>query len=198
MGRIQKIELITLGASQGGLDALTEIFKGLSEDFFIPIIAVYHRSRSSDWQFLKEHFAKQTSITIKEIFDSEIIRPGHIYFAPPDYHVLLEDRETLLLTLDERINFSRPSIDVLFKSASQIYKRSLMGILLTGANTDGAEGLCQIARAGGYTLVQTPTEAASPTMPKGALDICGNEVDAVENLINISKIMNSANAYYGI
>ena len=198
MGNIQKVELITIGVSHGGLEALTEIFSRLSPNFKIPVIVIYHRSVDSDWNFLNEYFSRHTLSKIFEVSDSDKIEPGCIYFATGGYHLLLENKDTMILNLDDRINYSRPSIDIFFDSASQTYTDKLMGILLTGANTDGAEGLCKIARAGGYTVVQDPAEAISPVMPQAAINICGAELDAVASLKNISEIMNNADTFHRI
>jgi len=194
MGDIRSMELAAIGTSHGGLAALAAIFKNLSEDFILPVIIAYHRSRKSSWAYLEEYFSGFCRFKIKEVEDLEVIKPGCIYFAPAGYHAIFEDHALMSVILDDYFNYSRPSIDILFDSAVECYKNRLMGILLTGANTDGAKGLCRIAKAGGYTVVQDPSEAVAGVMPQGALDIC--RPDSVENLNGISRLMNEANACF--
>lgn len=194
MGKIKSIDMIVMGASHGGLEAIAGIFENLSGDFELPVIIVYHRSKQSDHDFFLDYFSRFTALKTLECGDNERIKNGCIYFAPPDYHIMIEDRSKMSLYYDEPVNYSRPSVDILFDSACRVYKNRLMGILLTGANSDGAAGLCSIASEGGLTVVQDPNEAVAPMMPKSALELC--KVDAVETLGNIAEIMNLANSYY--
>jgi len=194
MGNIKSIELIVIGASYGGIEALTVIFRNMSKIFKIPVIVVYHRGKESNSGYLEKYFSEYTTCKIREIEDNESIHQGTIYIAPADYHVLLEDFSSISLVLDDPVNYSRPSIDLLFISAGKIFKNHVMAVLLTGANSDGACGISHIAGNGGYTIVQNPAEALIPVMPQSALDIC--EVDEIANLDKISEIMNQANSCF--
>jgi two-component system chemotaxis response regulator CheB len=150
------VDAIVVGASAGGVEALLKIFAVIGADFRLPIITVLHLSDERRSQ-LAHVFQSRLPITVKEADDKEIIAPGTLYFAAPGYH------------LSERVFHSRPSIDILFASAADAYGPRLAGILLTGANNDGARGLLQIKLAGGLTVVQDPAEAQSRTMPEAAL-----------------------------
>lgn len=159
---------IVIGASAGGLYAIRDLLIRLPSDFEIPIIIVQHLSPSSE-NYMVEFLNKSTSLKIKEIDEKEPIKPNMVYIAPPNYHVLIEEDETFSLSADEKVNYSRPSIDVLFYSASDIYMKSLIGVVLTGANDDGARGLFTIRKNGGLGIVQTPASAEAPQMPTAAI-----------------------------
>lgn len=161
-------DAIVIGASAGALEALSAILPALSADFPLPIIIVVHvpPDRRS---ILSELFQSKCLVRVKEAEDKEPIAAGTIYFAPPDYHLLVEAGRTLALSSDEPVLYSRPSIDVLFESAADVYGAGLVGIVLTGANHDGAMGLRAIAEAGGTALVQEPADAFASAMPEAAL-----------------------------
>ncbi|MBA2688398.1 MAG: chemotaxis protein CheB, partial [Gemmatimonadaceae bacterium] len=148
--------IAVIGTSWGGLAALTEIIAGLPRDFPIPIAVVQHRSKDSD--LLVGLLQDVSGLCIRDAEDKEPLCAGTIYIAPPDYHMLVE-REYVSLTVDSPVRFSRPSIDVLFKSASDTFGANTIGVVLTGANEDGAGGLARIAARGGKTIVQDPEEA---------------------------------------
>ncbi|HEY8400524.1 MAG TPA: chemotaxis protein CheB [Cytophagaceae bacterium] len=112
---------------------------------------------------------------VKEGEEKEPIREGYVYFAPPDYHMLVDYDETISLSKDEKVNFSRPSIDVLFESAADVFGSSLIGIILTGSSSDGANGLLKIKKNGGLTIVQSPEEAEYRLMPEAALKLSGTQ-----------------------
>jgi two-component system chemotaxis response regulator CheB len=133
-------------------------------------VVVLHRGKhyASD---LESILQRKVKLTVKEIEEKEIMRPGYVYLAPANYHVLIEENRTFSFDLFTLVNHSRPSIDVTFESAAEVFTSRLMGILLTGANKDGAQGLKIIAEKGGFTIVQDPLEAESGTMPKSALEI---------------------------
>lgn len=152
------------------MNALTQLFKAIPADYEIPILVVQHRLKSKDNYFIT-YYDEFTRINVMEAEEKCAIAAGNIYFAPADYHLLVEEDKTVSLTVDERVNFSRPSIDVLFESASEVYAAGLIGILLTGANNDGAAGLRTIQKNGGLAIVQNPQEAEFPAMPQSALDI---------------------------
>ena len=159
-------ELVVIGVSAGGLQALSTLVAGLAPDFTLPIVVVQHRSRDSD--ALCDVIQECSDIPVHEITDKEPIEERNLYIAPPDYHVLVE-RGYFSLSVEEPVRFSRPSIDVTFESASDAYGAGVIGVVLTGANHDGARGLRRIVDAGGTAIVQDPATAEVSVMPKGAL-----------------------------
>jgi two-component system chemotaxis response regulator CheB len=162
---------VVIGVSAGAIEALSVLLPALPPDYPLPVLIVVHvpRDRSSA---LAELFRTRCPLEVKEAEDKEPIRPGVIYFAPPDYHLLVEPDRRLSLSSDEPVLFSRPSIDVLFESAADVYGETLLGVVLTGANSDGAHGLRAICDAGGSAWVQDPTTAHSALMPQAALTAC--------------------------
>lgn len=172
-------QLIVIGASYGGTDALSRLLPSLSNVTNLPIIIVQHMKASFD-SFLANQLNNSCKHHVKEARDGDVIREGAIYIAPGDYHVLVENNRTLALSKDTQVKFARPSIDVLFQSASDVFKSHLIGLLLTGANDDGAEGIFYINRAGGITIVQDPSSAVMPIMPKAAISKGG--VDKILSL----------------
>lgn len=162
------IQAITLGASAGGVSALLNLFHGLPPDFRIPLVCVLHLPDDRHSQ-LAEVFSRRLGRPVTEARDKQEVAPGMIYFAGPGYHLSVERDRSFSLSQEERVYFSRPSIDILFASAADAYGPALLGVLLTGANEDGAHGLAQIKQSGGYTIVQDPREAQVATMPKAAL-----------------------------
>ena len=145
-----------------------KILPRLEKHFFIPIVIIMHRNTTSD-SALTELLSSRTSLQVKEAEDKDALEPGCIYLAPPDYHLLIEADGTLSLDASERVHYSRPSIDVSFMSAALAFKNELAGILLSGANADGAQGIKVIKESGGYTIVQDPQEASVGYMPQQAL-----------------------------
>lgn len=166
---------IVIGTSFGGLEALKEILPKLPEDFPIPIIIVLHIGENNNDIFVNL-LSELCHLPIKEAESNEPILPGHIYFAPPNYHLLIESDFTFSLSTSEKINYSRPSIDVLFESAAWAYQTKLIGLILTGANSDGAKGLKLVKELGGKTIIQNPCNALSPAMPRFALKIAKPEI----------------------
>ncbi|MBD7940506.1 chemotaxis protein CheB [Brevundimonas guildfordensis] len=162
---------VVIGASAGGVQALLALLPSLPADFPWPVLVVLHvpADRSN---VLAGLFEAKCSLEVKEAEDKETVRPGVVYFAPSDYHLLIEENGDLALSSDEAINYSRPSIDVLFESAADAYGERLVGIILTGANNDGAAGLAAVAAAGGVALVQDPAAAYARTMPQAARQAC--------------------------
>ncbi|MCF6757044.1 chemotaxis protein CheB [Pseudomonas balearica] len=167
-GREPPLEAVVIGTSAGGLAALSRLVSGLSSHFPLPILVVQHVPAGTPTQ-LAEIFQRKTGLRVKEADEKEALRPATLYFAPPGYHLLLESDRSLSLSQDDAVHFSRPSIDVLFESAADALGPALLGILLTGANEDGAAGLAAIHYAGGLTIVQDPAEAEVDTMPRAAL-----------------------------
>jgi two-component system chemotaxis response regulator CheB len=158
--------IIVVGASWGGLAALNRLIGGLPPDFEAPLIIVQHRSRHAD-NLLASLLQAVTPLQVVEIEDKEPLLPGTVYIAPANYHVLVEDGH-LSLTTDPLVRYSRPSIDVTFFSAADTYLGSTVGVVLTGANDDGARGLRHIVDRGGRAVVQDPATAESPVMPHAA------------------------------
>jgi two-component system chemotaxis response regulator CheB len=159
---------IVIGASAGALEALTVILPALPASFPLPLIIVVHVPADKK-SVLAELFRAKCRINVVEAEDKEPLCPGTAYFAPPDYHLLVETNNTLSLSNEEPVLFSRPSIDVLFESAADAFGSDVTAIVLTGANHDGAAGLEAVARAGGAALVQDPTKAFAAAMPEGAI-----------------------------
>jgi two-component system chemotaxis response regulator CheB len=160
-------EIVVVGTSWGGLTALKELIQGLPNDFGLPLVVVQHRHRQSD-HLLSSLLQDGTSLCVCEVEDKAPIEMGNVYIAPADYHLLVEDGHFALST-DEPVRFSRPSIDVAFVSAADTYRERSVGVVLTGANADGAEGLKRIVERGGLAFVQLPQTAESPAMPSAAI-----------------------------
>ena len=161
-----KTSVIVIGASWGGLAALTRVINDLPADFDVPIVIVQHRSRHAD-NLLAGLLQDATPLRVVDAEDKEPLLPGGVYIAPANYHMLV-DNGHLSLTTDPTVRFSRPSIDVTLMSAADTYPDSTIGVILTGANDDGARGLRHIVDRGGRAIVQDPATAESPVMPHAA------------------------------
>jgi two-component system chemotaxis response regulator CheB len=188
---------VVIGVSTGGIDALKVLLPALPASFPLPIAIVQHRDRRSDG-FLADYLNAMTKIAVSEAEDKEPFCAAHAYLAPAGYHLLIESDRSLSLTVDERVNYSCPSIDVLFESAAQVFAQSLIGIVLTGANADGAQGLKAIKAHGGLAVVQDPQTAAATAMPTAALK--ATQVDHVLPLERIAPLlthMSTRNEVYG-
>jgi two-component system chemotaxis response regulator CheB len=159
-------DLVMIGVSAGGLDAVCALLQGLPEDFGMTVVVVQHRSKDSD--ALCEVLQDCTPLPIHEATDKAPAEPGKVYLAPPDYHLLLDDGYFSLST-DPPEMYSRPSIDVAFESAADAYGARVVGVVLTGANRDGSRGLRRIVDRGGAALVQDPATAEVAVMPSAAL-----------------------------
>ena len=178
---------VAIGVSSGGLHALHMLLRALSKPFPLSLFIVQHRMRDAD-QMLVEYLERQTGFPIKEAEDKEAIRSGMAYLAPSDYHLLVEtDGRSLALSKDPAVHYARPSIDVLFESATVALGDALIGVVMTGASRDGAEGLQLIKQHGGYTIVQDPDSAESSLMPRAAID--ATEVDKIAALEDLAKIL---------
>jgi two-component system, chemotaxis family, protein-glutamate methylesterase/glutaminase len=164
-------EAVVIGASAGALEALSVILPALPAGFRLPLIVVVHVPPDKR-SMLAELFQAKCRIPVREAEDKEPINPGTVYFAPSDYHLLVETGKSLSLSSDEPVLFSRPSIDVLFESAADAYGSALIAIILTGANQDGAKGMRAVSEAGGVALVQNPDGAFASAMPEAAIEIC--------------------------
>lgn len=170
-------DIVVIGASWGGLRALEQIFAGLPEDFPTPIVVAQHRDDDSDDELLPRLLNRYTALRVADADDKAALEAGKILLAPPGYHVLVADG-CVELNVDEPVQFSRPSIDVLFETAADAYGRGTLGVLLTGSNADGAAGLLEIARRGGRTIVQDPATAERAEMPRAALEVMTPDVVA--------------------
>jgi two-component system chemotaxis response regulator CheB len=179
-------DLICIGASWGGLDAVSRLLADLPAAVELPVVLAQHRSADSRDGALAQLLGTYGSRKVQDAVDKVALEPGNVYIAPPDYHLLVE-RGSLALSVDERIQFARPSIDVLFESAADAYGSGVIGIILTGANEDGARGLARIKECGGVAVVQDPAEAARSTMPEAAM--AATAADAVLPLDAIGKFV---------
>jgi two-component system chemotaxis response regulator CheB len=159
--------VVALGTSWGGLSAMTKLLGALPAGYPIPIVVVQHRGKDSD-TLLVRLLQDATELNVCEIEDKDVLCAGTVHIAPADYHVLIE-AGYLSLTIEEPVRFSRPSIDVMFSSAADTYGSGAIGVVLTGANEDGARGLARIVRAGGHGLIQDPKTAEIPIMPAAAM-----------------------------
>ena len=163
-----RVDAIVVGASAGGIDALSALLPALPRDSAAPVFVVLHLPRERP-SLLVDIFQGKCALPVREAEDKEPVAPGTLYFAPPDYHLLIDAGPSIALSADGPVHYSRPSIDVLFESAALVYGTRLLGIVLTGANQDGAAGAAAVQQAGGITLVQNPESAQSSTMPASAL-----------------------------
>jgi two-component system chemotaxis response regulator CheB len=161
-------ELIVVGCSLGGMKALETILESLPAAFSVPIAIVQHRYRTSS-EGLPNYLRKHSKLPISDADDKQWIEKGHVYLAPANYHLLIENNE-LSLSVDEAVAYSRPSVDVLFESAAEAYRDKVIGVILTGANSDGARGAAAIKKRGGFVIVQDPKTAEAPSMPQSAID----------------------------
>ena len=190
--------IVVVGTSSGGLKALQTLLSGLPANFPLPLVIVQHRGKDSDAD-LCEFLDGVSSLPVSEPEDKEILLAGHVYLAPRDYHLLIEEKSFALST-ESPVAFARPSIDVLFESAADEYKEHAIGVILTGANRDGARGMARIKMNGGVTLVEDPDSAAVRIMPDAAIDSCN--VDHVLQLREIapflSRLVSSKAELYAI
>ena len=167
---------VVIGGSAGGLEALSSILEALPNGFVLPLLVAQHL-HPTDSGYLAEHLNKLCALRVSEARDKESIQAGHVYLAPANYHLLVERDETLSLSVDDKVRWSRPSIDVLFDSAARTWGRQLIAVILSGANDDGTEGMGLIKRLGGLTIAQDPRSAAHPVMPQAA--ITANHVERI-------------------
>lgn len=183
-----KYQAIVIGSSAGGLNALKSLFNEIRRDFNIPVIIVQHISSDAE-NYLINILNDQKKLRVKEADEKEKPEKGYAYIAPPNYHLLLESDQTFSLTIDKRVNYARPSIDVLFETAAEAYRDKLIGIILTGANNDGSKGLKRIKELGGLTIVQDPLTAEADSMPKAAILL--HKVDKILSVKEIAAFLNA-------
>jgi two-component system chemotaxis response regulator CheB len=179
-------EVVAVGASWGGLHALEHLLAALPLDFGPAIVIAQHRSADASTNGLAALLASYAGRPVTDAHDKEPIERGGIYLAPPDYHLLVEPG-TLALSVEDRVQHARPSVDVLFESVADAYRERAVGVVLTGANRDGANGLARIKQLGGVAIVQDPQDAVAYTMPAAALG--ATEADAVLPLGEIPRFL---------
>ncbi|SFA49400.1 CheB methylesterase [Pedobacter suwonensis] len=175
-------EALIIGGSAGSLDVLLEIFPALRKDIRFPIVLVVHRKPSNE-SLLTDLLKSRTTLAVGEAEEKEFLAPGKVFIAPADYHMLIEEDRSISLDYSEKINYSRPSIDVTFQAAAEVFKEKLVCILLSGSNSDGVEGLKCVNSFGGKVVIQNPDTAIMPYMPQQAA------LNVVPNIILDSRDM---------
>jgi two-component system chemotaxis response regulator CheB len=168
------------------LVALEKVLGALPGDLDAAVAVVQHRSARDGSGGLAALLGRYSALPVSDAEDKQQIETGHVYLAPPDYHLLVE-ADCFALSVDDAVQHSRPSIDVLFESAADVWRQRVVGVILTGANEDGAHGLARVGRVGGYTIVQNPVEAERPEMPRAALRAV--EPDSVVGLAAIAPLL---------
>ncbi|ANG63490.1 glutamate methylesterase [Marinobacterium aestuarii] len=191
MNSTRKFDMVVIGSSAGGMQALKRLLAELPWNFSFPILIVQHISPRSDGSWVSI-LNGQCALEVKEADEKEAIVPGRVYLAPANYHLLVEEDRSCTLTLDEPVNYARPSIDVLFETAAQSCGAGLIGIVMTGANSDGARGLQFIKNNAGLTIVQEPETAESSAMPLAAIRLA--EPDHVLSIDGIRELLISLNS----
>ncbi|MFT3751121.1 MAG: chemotaxis protein CheB [Agriterribacter sp.] len=184
-------KLIVIGGSSGGLEALLIILSLLHKDFTIPVIIVLHRGQVSDGGLI-EVLSSKCTLQVKEADEKDMLLPGWIYVAPPDYHLLVEKSGTVSLDVSEKVFYSRPSIEVCFLSAALAFRENLIAVLLSGANADGAEAMGYVKKTGGITIVQDTQDALVPYMPEQAITI--SPIDMILPAQDIAELLNRYSA----
>ena len=177
--------IVVVGGSAGGARSLAALLSGLPRAFPVPVVAVLHRGPGSA-DTLTDYLQRSSVLSVQEARDKEPLAPGGVYLAPPDYHLLVE-KDHLALSTEGLVNWARPSIDVLFESAADTWAERTIGVILTGANADGAQGLARIQRRGGLAVVQDPSEAQYRAMPDAA--IAAASVDRILPLAGIARFL---------
>ena len=180
--------MLVIGGSAGSIEVLLKILPLIKHDLTIALVIVLHRKSSTD-SSLSDLFSTRTAIPAKEVEDKERVQPGTIYLAPADYHLLFEKNYSFSLDFSEKVNYSRPSIDVAFESASDIFGAGLTCLLLSGANADGVKGMKIAKHNGGQLAVQDPRTADSSYMPQHAL--LENDVDVILSVEEIAPFINT-------
>jgi two-component system, chemotaxis family, protein-glutamate methylesterase/glutaminase len=173
---------VVMGLSAGGMEALETILPMIEKGSGLAYLIVLHRGKASD-DFFINHMDSISKIKVVEARDKMNIEPEKIYFAPAGYHLLVEHDQTLSLSVDPRVNFARPSIDVLFETSAEAYRNKLIGVIMTGSGSDGAKGLAKIKAAGGLCIVQDPDHASTPFMPENAI-----KAVKADHILHLDKI----------
>ena len=187
---IKNYKAIVIGGSAGSFPVITEILSNLPKGLNIPVILCLHRLKHIRHGFM-EALNLKSKFPVQEPEDKERIWPGKVYLAPYNYHLYIELGYTFALSTEEMVKYSRPSIDLTFETASYVYRDKLIGIILSGANSDGANGIKKIKERGGLTIVQDPKEASMATMPEAALK--NTEIDLVYSTKEIINFLNKVN-----
>jgi two-component system chemotaxis response regulator CheB len=182
---MRAFELIVIGCSLGGMRALQSVLSALPSTFTVPLAVVQHRHRASN-EGLPIYLRKSSSLPVIDVEDKQWIKPGTVYLAPADYHLLVE-RGMFSLSVDDRVAYSRPSVDVLFESAADAYGDKVVGVIMTGSNQDGAEGARRVKARDGFLVVQDPATAEAPSMPQAA--IAATRVDRILPLERIGPFL---------
>ncbi|MCC7431312.1 chemotaxis protein CheB [bacterium] len=182
---LENYEAVVIGVSAGGLEALYKIIPFLPEEFSLAILIVQHLKADSD-DYLPVTLNLKSKIKVKQADEKEKILSGTVYISPPNYHLLVEQDKTLSLSIDAKVNFSRPSVDVLFETAAEVYKEKLIGVILTGASKDGSKGLKAVKNFGGLTIVQNPKTAEVDTMPSSAILVA----EKIDYILTLEEIRN--------
>lgn len=187
---------VVVGASAGGIAAVRTLLGRLSPGFPVPILLVLHIGGRANVDF-GPVFGDKIALRVKEADEKESSKAATVYVAPAGYHLLVERGGTLSLSVDEPVNFSRPSIDVLFESAATAFGRKLVAVLMTGASRDGADGLKRVKAAGGRVLIQDPVEAEARVMPQAGIEALGGEVDLVASVERLGDWLEAYRTYPG-
>lgn len=175
---------IVIGASSGGIKMLETLLPALPKDFPIPIFIAIHLSPDAGG-YLAQYLNEMSEITVMEAYDQAPIKPNHAYLAPANYHLLVENTETLALCVSEKVSYARPSIDVLFETAADTFRDGLLGIILSGANRDGCKGCLAIKEHGGLVIAMEPSTAVAPIMPQAVIDIGASDyIFSIDEIIN--------------
>jgi two-component system, chemotaxis family, protein-glutamate methylesterase/glutaminase len=182
----KRFEAVVIGSSAGGIKALSTVLAALPSEFPLPIIIVQHLHPHSD-SYLARILENKCQLKVKQADEKETIADGVVYISPPNYHLLVEEDRSFSLSIEGPVNFARPSVDVLFESAVYAYQDKLIGIILTGANNDGHQGVKSIKQIGGYVIVQDPKTAEANAMPKAA--ISATNVDKILPLEQIGPYL---------
>ena len=177
------LKLVVIGASAGGVAALGDILPRLPADFPLPVVIVMHVPAARQ-SLLADLFSRKCELPVREAYDKATVQAGHVYFSPPDYHLMIETDFTFALSVDQPVNYSRPSIDVLLESAAASIGEGVLAIILTGTNSDGARGMKAVRDAGGIGWVQLPDSAQASMMPRSAIELGG--ADAILTLPQIA------------
>lgn len=185
---MNKYKIVVIGGSAGSFPVVTKILANIDKNFPLPIVLCLHRLKHVRHGFV-EALNFKSNILVVEPEDKDPIKPGKVYLAPSNYHLFAELGNTFSLSTEEMYKYSRPSIDLTFETFSYVYRNKMIGIILSGANTDGAEGLAKCQKRGGYTIVQDPAEASVKTMVEGSLKLF--TPDMVDSTDKIIKFLNS-------
>lgn len=186
-------EAVVIGASAGGIRALERLLAPLPSDFPLPIIIVQHLHPNSE-SYLPKILSAHCALPVKQAEERETIQQSVVYIAPPNYHLLIEEDRSFSLSLEPPVRYARPSVDVMFETAMYAYRNELIGIILTGANDDGREGVKKIKKAGGYIIVQDPKTAEAQAMPNAAITaVTVDKILAIEEIgVYLLQLVNRA------